>query len=203
MGIVPDIITFAKGITAGHIPLGGYAVSEKFLQELSDDKDGFMYANGFTWSGNPVACAAALASWDIFEKEDVFSHVKEISTYFQQQLKTLEQIPLVGEVRGVGLMAAVEASMQVSNGNDRLEKDYAVGELVDSHCQQLGLLVRPLINLCIISPPLVIIEAQVDELVSILKKGLELTLADLREQGIWQDTELSHNTSSAKRALSS
>ena len=203
MGIVPDIITFAKGITAGHIPLGGYAVSEKFLQELSDDKDGFMYANGFTWSGNPVACAAALASWDIFEKEDVFSHVKEISTYFQQQLKTLEQIPLVGEVRGVGLMAAVEASMQVSNGNDRLEKDYAVGELVDSHCQQLGLLVRPLINLCIISPPLVITEAQVDELVSILKKGLELTLADLREQGIWQDTELSHNTSSAKRALSS
>jgi len=203
MGIVPDIITFAKGITAGHIPLGGYAVSEKFLQELSDDKDGFMYANGFTWSGNPVACAAALASWDIFEKEDVFSHVKEISTYFQQQLKTLEQIPLVGEVRGVGLMAAVEASMQVSNGNDRLEKDYAVGELVDSHCQQLGLLVRPLINLCIISPPLVIIEAQVDELVSILKKGLELTLADLREQGIWQDTELSHNTSNAKRSLSS
>jgi putrescine aminotransferase len=203
MGIVPDIITFAKGITAGHIPLGGYAVSEKFLQELSDDKEGFMYANGFTWSGNPVACAAALASWDIFEKEDVFSHVKEISTYFQQQLKTLEQIPLVGEVRGVGLMAAVEASMQVSNGNDRLEKDYAVGELVDSHCQQLGLLVRPLINLCIISPPLVIIEAQVDELVSILKKGLELTLADLREQGIWQDTELSHNTSNAKRALSS
>jgi adenosylmethionine-8-amino-7-oxononanoate aminotransferase len=100
-------------------------------------------------------------------------------------------------------MAAVEASMQVSNGNDRLEKDYAVGELVDSHCQQLGLLVRPLINLCIISPPLVIIEAQVDELVSILKKGLELTLADLREQGIWQDTELSHNTSNAKRSLSS
>jgi putrescine aminotransferase len=93
--------------------------------------------------------------------------------------------------------------MQVSNGNDRLEKDYAVGELVDSHCQQLGLLVRPLINLCIISPPLVITEAQVDELVSILKKGLELTLADLREQGIWQDTELSHNTSNAKRALSS
>ena len=203
MGIVPDIIIFAKGITAGHIPLGGYAVSERYLQELSNDKNEFLYANGFTWSGNPVACAAALASWDIFEKENVFGHVKEISTYFQQQLKTLEQIPLVGEVRGVGLMAAIETSVQSSNENDRLEKDYAVGELVDRHCQRLGLLVRPFINLCIISPPLVIVEAQVDELVSILKKGLELTLADLREQGIWQDTSSSQNTPSANRALNS
>ena len=150
-----------------------------------------------------MACAAALASWDIFEKENVFGHVKEISTYFQQQLKTLEQIPLVGEVRGVGLMAAIETSVQSSNENDRLEKDYAVGELVDRHCQRLGLLVRPFINLCIISPPLVIVEAQVDELVSILKKGLELTLADLREQGIWQDTSSSQNTPSANRALNS
>ena len=85
-------------------------------------------------------------------------------------------------------------NQESSNENDRLEKDYAVGELVDRHCQQLGLLVRPFINLCIISPPLVIVEAQVDELVSILKKGLELTLADLREQGIWQDDSRSQDT---------
>ena len=73
------------------------------------------------------------------------------------------------------------------NEEDLLAKDYAIGDMVDQHCQQLGLLVRPFINICIISPPLIITEQQVDELVSILRRGLELTLNDLREQGIWAD----------------
>ena len=90
MGIVPDIIIFAKGITAGHIPLGGYAVSERYLQELSDDKDGFLYANGFTWSGNPVACAAALASWDIFEKENLTNEEVKILNLKKLAVKRYE-----------------------------------------------------------------------------------------------------------------
>ena len=187
-GIVPDIIIFAKGVTSGYIPMGGYAVSDEFMAEISgDNADGCLYSNGYTWSGNPVACAAALASWDILEKENLLQNVLEVGPYFQEQLRTLAENPLVGNVRGTGLMAAVEMTIQGRDEEDLLEKDYAIGEMVDSHCQRLGLLVRPFINICIISPPLIITRAQVDELVTALREGLRLTLEDLREQGIWVD----------------
>jgi putrescine aminotransferase len=185
-GIVPDIIIFAKGVTSGYIPMGGYAVSDQFMTQISgDNADGCLYSNGYTWSGNPVACAAALASWDILEKDNLLQNVLEVGPYFQQQLRKLEENPLVGNVRGKGLMAAVEMTIQGRNEADLLEKDYAIGEMVDRHCQRLGLLVRPFINICIISPPLIITRAQVDELVTALREGLRLTLEDLREQGIW------------------
>jgi adenosylmethionine-8-amino-7-oxononanoate aminotransferase len=187
-GIVPDIIIFAKGVTSGYIPMGGYAVSDQFMDKISgDNADGCLYSNGYTWSGNPVACAAALASWDILEKENLLQNVLEVGPYFQQQLRTLHENPLVGNVRGTGLMAAVEMTVQGRDEADLLEKDYAIGEMVDRHCQRLGLLVRPFINICIISPPLIITRAQVDELVTALREGLRLTLEDLRQQGIWVD----------------
>ena len=187
-GIVPDIIIFAKGVTSGYIPMGGYAVSDQFMAEISgDNADGCLYSNGYTWSGNPVACAAALASWDILEKENLLQNVLEVGPYFQEQLRTLAENPLVGNVRGTGLMAAVEMTIKGRDEEDLLEKDYAIGEMVDSHCQRLGLLVRPFINICIISPPLIITRAQVDELVTALREGLRLTLEDLREQCIWVD----------------
>jgi putrescine aminotransferase len=187
-GIVPDIIIFAKGVTSGYIPMGGYAVSDQFMTQISgDNADGCLYSNGYTWSGNPVACAAALASWDILEKDNLLQNVLEVGPYFQQQLRKLEENPLVGNVRGKGLMAAVEMTIQGRNEADLLEKDYAIGEMVDRHCQRLGLMVRPFINICIISPPLIITRAQVDELVTALREGLRLTLEDLREQGIWVD----------------
>ena len=187
-GIVPDIIIFAKGVTSGYLPLGGYAVSEAFLASFSgDNAEGCLYSNGYTWGGSPVACAAALASWDIIENEHLLDRVLEIGPYFQQQLQTLLDIPLVGNVRGEGLMAAVEMTIEGHNEADLLEKDYAIGEMVDQHCQKLGLLVRPFINICIISPPLIVSREQIDDLVSALRGGLELTLADLRKQGIWVD----------------
>ena len=187
-GIVPDIIIFAKGVTSGYIPMGGYAVSESFLASFSgENAEGCLYSNGFTWSGSPVACAAALASWDIIEKEHLLDRVLELGPYFQQQLRSLLDIPLVGNVRGEGLMAAVEMTIEGHSEADLLEKDYAIGEMVDQHCQKLGLLVRPFINICIISPPLIISREQIDDLVEALRGGLELTLADLRDQGIWVD----------------
>ena len=184
-GVIPDIIVFAKGITSGYIPMGGYAVSEKYMESFSgDEADGCLYSNGYTWSGSPVACAAALASWDILESENLLQHVSEVGPYFQQQLQTLNDIPIVGNVRGHGLMAAVEMTVKGKDEEDLLDKDYAVGGLVDKHCQKMGLLVRPFINICIISPPLIITREEIDDLVSILRKGLELTMKDLKKNGI-------------------
>ena len=182
-GVVPDIITFAKGVTSGYVPLGGYVVSDAFMAEISGENGaGNCYSNGYTWSANPVSCAAALASWDIFEREDLLVHVREVGPYFQQQLRTLEDHPLVGNVRGTGLMAAVE--MRVDNkatGDDLLAQDYALGEMVDNFCHDLGLLVRPLINICIMSPPLIITRDQVDDLVAALRQALNLMQLALDE----------------------
>ncbi|MFT5451891.1 MAG: putrescine aminotransferase [Enterobacterales bacterium] len=186
--IVPDIIIFAKGITSGYLPLGGYAVSDKFMEAITgDNANGCLYSNGYTWSGNPVSCRAAIASWDIIENENLLEHVNDVAPYFQQQLATLKDLPLVGDVRGIGLMAAVEMTIKAENAEQLLEKDYAIGALVDKHCHQFGLLVRPFINICIISPPLIITKDQIDEMVTALRKGLELSLIELRETGVWKE----------------
>ena len=186
-GIVPDIITFAKGVTAGYLPLGGYAVSDALMEEMSgENAGGNVYANGFTWSGNPACCAAALCSWDIIERENVFEHVNDVGPYFQEQLRTLSDIPLVGEVRGIGLMAAVEMTIDAPE-EELLDLDYDIGARVDEYCHQFGLLVRPFINICILSPPLIITKAQVDDMVQAMRKAIELTLEDLKQEGIWRD----------------
>ena len=187
-GIVPDIIIFAKGLTSGYIPLGGYAVSDEFMERISgENSEDCLYSNGYTWSGNPVGCAAAIASWDILEKEHLLQNVLDLGPYFQEQLQTLRENPLVGDIRGMGLMAAVEMSVKGGDAQDLLEKDYAIGEILDGHCQRLGLLVRPFINICIISPPLIIRKNQIDELVCALREGLKRTLGELRKQRIWID----------------
>jgi putrescine aminotransferase len=181
-GVVPDIIIFAKGVTSGYLPLGGYAVSDQFMAEISgENAGGNTYSNGYTWSANPVSCAAALASWDILEQEQLLEHVRDVGPYFQQQLKTLMDLPLVGDVRGAGLMAAVE--MRLDNnaaGAALLKQDYVLGGMVDNYCHDLGLLVRPLINVCIMSPPLIITREQVDEMVSALRQALVLAEQELR-----------------------
>jgi putrescine aminotransferase len=180
-GVVPDIIIFAKGVTSGYLPLGGYAVSDAFLDRISgDNARGNIYSNGYTWSANPVSCAAALASWDIIEREGLLAHVREVAPYFQQQLRTLQDLPLVAEVRGTGLMAAVEMSLHSgARGDALLAEDYHLGDLVDSYCHEYGLLVRPLINQCVLSPPLIITREQIDSLVDALRKALLRAQAEL------------------------
>jgi putrescine aminotransferase len=185
-GVVPDIIIFAKGVTSGYVPLGGFAVSDAFMNAISGEAaHGNGFNNGFTWSGSPVACAAALASWDIIESEGLLQQVRDNAPYFQQQMRTLADIPLVGEVRGTGLMAAVEMAARRAAGDSALEHDYNIGDMVDRHCQEFGLLVRPLINVCVLSPPLIITRPQIDELVLSLRRGLEAALEELKQQGRW------------------
>ncbi|GJL82948.1 MAG: aspartate aminotransferase family protein [marine bacterium B5-7] len=188
--IVPDIITCAKGITSGYIPLGAVAISDRLISEVSDNENrGATFANGFTYSGHPVACAVALKNMDILKDDGLLEHVQDIGPYFQQQLATLNDLPIVGDVRGMGLMACVEC---VNSKESRmpLTKAYDIGNRIDAHCQQLGLIVRPLINMCVISPPLVINKEQVDTLVALLRKGIERATDDLKMEGLWSASEV-------------
>ncbi len=185
-GIEPDIITFAKGVTSGYFPLGGMIVSGRLLADLrkSNHPDA-MFAHGLTYTSHPVGCAVALANLDILEG-GLLAHARDIAPYFQAQLKTLEDLPLVGEVRGVGLMACVECVADKAS-KDALMLDHEVGKRIDAHCHELGLLVRPLIHMCVMSPPLIITRDQIDAMVGILREGISRTMDDLRKEGVWNE----------------
>ena len=184
-GIEPDMITFAKGVTSGYFPLGGVLISERLFRELNrSNHPDAMFGHGLTYTSHPVGCAVALKNLDLLEG-GVLQHAREIAPYFQARLKTLEELPLVGEVRGAGLMGCVECVAD-RESRDPLQLDKDVGKRIDAHCHELGLLVRPLINMCVMSPPLVILTEQVDDLVAILREGISRTMDDLRKEGVWR-----------------
>lgn len=184
-GLDPDIVIFAKGVTSGYFPLGGMVVAEHLLEDLrrSNHPDA-MYAHGLTYSSHPIGCAVALANLDLLEN-GVLQHARAVAPYFQERLKTLEDLPLVGEVRGIGLMACVECVAD-RESNNPLKLDYEVGKRIDAHCHALGLLVRPLIHMCVMSPPLIISREQIDDIVAILREGISRTMDDLSREGLWR-----------------
>lgn len=171
-GITPDIITFAKGLTSGYVPMGGVALSDSLIQRIKDSgADSQYFLNGFTYSGHPVAAAAAHASLDIIENESLLDHVREVAPHFAARLKELEELDVVAEVRVKGLMGGVEVS--VVPGEPDEDRDEAFLEVVDKHCQDRGLLLRPIYSSAVLSPPLIITVEQIDEMIDILREGLE------------------------------
>ncbi len=176
-GIEPDMITCAKGLTSGYLPMGACLISARIFAEVSGEHaNGATFAHGYTYSGHPVASRAALTSMDIIEREQILEHVRAISPYFQQRLQELASIPLVAEVRGLGLVGCVECTV---GGAASLEFDMDLGARIDAHCQQLGLMVRPIVNKCVFSPPLIITVEQIDQMIAILKQAILLTMQDL------------------------
>lgn len=184
-GIEPDMITFAKGVTSGYFPLGGVMISARLLEELRrSNHPEAMFAHGLTYSSHPIGCAVALKNLDILE-DGLLDYAREISPYFQASLKTLEELPLVGEVRGMGLMACVDCVADKVSRNP-LALDMEVGKRIDAHCQERGLLVRPLINMCVISPPLIITRPEIDKMTEILSASISQTMDDLVRDGLWK-----------------
>lgn len=184
-GIQPDLITTAKGLTSGYIPMGAVLVSDRLLDELrACGGDSAVFSNGFTYSGHPVAAAAGLKNLEIMKREKLFENAQTVGQYFQQQLRTLSDIPIVSDVRGVGLMGCVECELNQGAGD--LELDYELGNRIDKHCQELGLIVRPIINMCVMSPPLIITKDQIDEMILILRTGVERAMQDCIDEGLWK-----------------
>ena len=103
---------------------------------------------------------------------------------FQARLRELNDIPIVGDVRGLGLMACVECTLS-NDGEDPSALNARIGDRIDAHCQELGLLVRPMYNMSVMSPPLTITREQIDEMVDILRRGIERAMEDVRREGSW------------------
>jgi adenosylmethionine-8-amino-7-oxononanoate aminotransferase len=185
-GIEPDVITSAKGLTSGYAPLGASLFSDEIYDVISrpgSDMDWFNH--GFTYSGHAVCCAAALANIEIMEREGICEHVREVGPYFEKRLASLEDLPLVGDVRGSHFMLCVE-SVADKRTKELLPASVAIGKRIADHCELRGLIVRPIGHLNVISPPLILSREQIDELVDILGESIRATAVDLVREGLWR-----------------
>ena len=170
-GIVPDIITSAKGLTSGYLPLGATIVSDRIYDVIAETGHDRYFAVGYTYSGHPVSCAAALKNIEIIEREGLLDHVKDVGPYFQERLRTLTDLPMVGEVRGSHLMACV-VFVEDKATKRHYPEELDVGKLVANACEPRGLIVRPMVHLNVMSPPLVITRDDVDHIVAVLREAI-------------------------------
>ena len=172
-GNAPDLMPVARGLTSGYIPMGGVVVRDEIVEVLNQ---GGEFYHGFTYSGHPVAAAVALENIRILREEKIIEKVKaETAPYLQKRWQELADHPLVGEARGVGMVAALEL---VKNKKTRERfTDKGVGMLCREHCFRNGLIMRAVGDTMIISPPLVIDPSQIDELITLARKCLDQTAA--------------------------
>jgi len=170
-GIQPDIITVAKGITSGYIPLGATLFSEEIFDVISATGEEACFEHGFTYSGHPVACAVALKNIEIIEREQLCARVMDTGEYFEQQLKTLMDLPHVGDVRGKRFMMCVEyvADKQTK---ELLPEEFNVSKRISDACEKRGVMVRPIGHLNILSPPLTLTHEEIDTLVAVLRESV-------------------------------
>jgi len=171
-GIVPDMITSAKGITSGYLPLGATIISDQIHEVITSPKYGDnCFYHGFTYSGHPVVCAAGLKNMEIMEREGILGHVREVGPYFEKQLKTLLDLPTVGDVRGSHFMLCVE-SVTNKETKEILPAEAHVGDRVARAAESRGLIVRPSGHINILSPTLVLTHEQIDFLVETLRESI-------------------------------
>ena len=179
--VAPDILCIAKGLGAGYQPIGALLFSDAVWETLAAQPR--WYTSGFTYSGHPVACAAALKNIDILEREGLCGRALEIGAIFQEGLMTLAGLPLVGDVRGEALIGCVE-NVADKETLALLPDEIDIGRRISDAAQAKGLLVRPLGHLNVMSPALTISEAQVQFTVDTLGLAIREVADDLTRSGL-------------------
>ena len=172
-GIEPDLMTFAKGVTSGYLPLGGVMVSDKVANALID-KGGEFY-HGYTYSGPPASCAVAIETIRIMQREKLVERARDdIGPYLQEKWATLAEHPMVGETRMVGMMGALELVKDKAS-LERFDEDDGVGTICRDFLVNNGLVMRAVGDTIVTAPPLTRPRDQVDEQVAKAWKCLDLT----------------------------
>ena len=181
MGTRPDLMTFAKGVTSGYVPLGGVMVGERVARVLIDK--GGEFNHGYTYSGHPVACAVALANIRLIRREGLVDRVREdTGPYLAEQYAALKDHPLVGDAETCGLMGAILLVRDKERGTP-FASELEVGMVCRGHCFANGLIMRAVGDRMIVAPPLVITRAQIDEMMALIRRCLDLTWKDVKTQG--------------------
>ena len=173
----PDLMPIAKGLSSGYLPIGGVMVGDRVADLLIAEGEEFFH--GFTYSGHPVACAVALANITILRDEKIIENVRDnTGPYLEKRWNELAGHPLVGETRGVGFLRALEL---VKNKHTREFFDPVgdVGQICRDFCFNNGLVMRAIRDTMVVSPPLIMTREQIDELIELVNKCLDLTAREL------------------------
>jgi putrescine aminotransferase len=181
LGAKPDLMTFAKGVTSGYIPLGGVVVGKRVAEVLINQ--GGEFNHGYTYSGHPVACAVALANIDLIESEGLVEQVaSETGPYLAERFAELNQHPLVGDAETCGFVGGL-ALMKDKQNHIPFDEDLGVGTICRGHCFASGLVMRAVGDRMIIAPPLCTTKAQIDDMMTLIFQALDATLSDVKQRG--------------------
>jgi putrescine aminotransferase len=176
-GIEPDMINMAKGLSSGYQPIAAVGIGGRIGEAIFNSSE--EWSHGFTYSGHPVACAVALANLDVMQKEKLVEKAGgEIGAYFQKKLKELEDHPLVGETRGVGLIGGIEL-VKDKKTREKYPSELDVGYRCRVHCFDNGHVMRAIGDTMVLSPPLVITKGELDELFGLARRCIDLIAKDL------------------------
>ncbi len=183
-GIQPDLMTCAKQLSSGYLPIAALLMSDSFYQVIADQSARLgTLGMGYTYGGHPVPAAVAAETLRIYEEDRIVDRVRNLSPHFQERLQRLADHPLVGEARGVGLIGAIEI-VRDKGTREPFEPERKIAVQVTQHCTERGLLLRPLpgdaVGIC---PPLVIEDPEIDLLFDRLEAALDDTLGELRNGG--------------------
>ncbi len=178
-GVKPDLVPMAKGLSSGYLPISAVGVSHAIVEVLREKGGDFVH--GYTYSGHPVAAAVALKNIEIIEREGLVERVREdIGPYFAEALKQLDNDPLVGETRSLGLIGAVEIVSKHGTNERFTGKEGKAGPIVRDACIKNGLMVRGIRDSIVMCPPLIISRAEIDRMIGIIARSLRETEPALR-----------------------
>lgn len=163
-GVIPDIMTVAKGLTNGTIPMGAVFVKDKIYDAfMQGTQNGIELFHGYTYSGHPIACAAAIAALEVYQEENLFARAGELASYWEEAIHSLKGLPYVIDIRNMGLVAGIELEPIPNCPTQRAFQCFL-------DCYKKGLLIRTTGDIIALSPPLIIEKHQIDEMVSILRE---------------------------------
>ena len=176
-GIEPDIMSMAKGMSSGYQPISAVGLGARIGEAIATANEELV--TGFTWSGHPVAAAVSLKNLEIIQREKLVERIADdIGPYFQAKIRELGKHPLVGEVRGLGLLGAIELMDDKSNRRF-FDRRIDVGTQCRNHCFANGLVMRAIRDTMVLAPPFIVSKSEVDEIVNLAWRCFDLTARDL------------------------
>jgi len=183
-GLKPDMITCAKALSSGYLPIGAVMISSKIYDALARQSEKIgVFSHGFTYSGHPVTSAVALETLKIYEETDILSHVRQVAPRMQAGLRRFSEHPLVGEVRGIGLIGAIELVADKALKTP-FDPEAGVGAFLNKRAHHHGVIIRALGDSIAFCPPLIIQEDEIDLMFERFGRALDDTTAMVRERGL-------------------
>lgn len=176
-GLEPDLMPVAKGLSSGYQPIAAVMIGDRVASRIIGQAGEF--AHGFTYSGHPVACAVALENLKLIEREHLVEHVAELAPYFAERMQSLDDHPLVGEVRTLGFLGAIELVKNKAPIEPFEAPAGRVGALCRDHCLDAGLVMRAVRDGMVTAPPLIAQRSHIDELVDKARQALDRTAEDI------------------------